>query len=76
MGRFQSCFEGAAVTLVLKSSYAIVHAYHFLAPDMRLGVIIHFADHLRTVRYKDRQVSVAAGLSVHVACLVAFVSVL
>jgi hypothetical protein len=54
---------------MLEINYAIVHKYHLLAPDMRLGVVIHFADHLRTVRYKDRQVSVAVGLSVHVACL-------
>jgi hypothetical protein len=54
---------------MLKINYAIVHAYHLLALDRRLGVVIHFADHLRTVRYKDRQVSVTVGLSIHVACL-------
>jgi hypothetical protein len=54
---------------VLEKIYAIVHAYHSLAPDMRLGVVIFFADHSRNAEYKDRQVSVAVRLNVHVAFL-------
>jgi hypothetical protein len=68
VGRIRDCFEGAVDTLALEKIYAIVHAYHSLAPDMRLGVVI-FADHRRNEEYKDRQVSVAVRLDVHVAFL-------
>lgn len=37
---------------MLETVYAIVHAYHFIAPDMRLGVVIYSADHVRTTSTK------------------------
>lgn len=55
---------------VLETIYAIVHAYQFIAPDMRLGVVIYSADHVRPTNYKDSRVSVTARLNVHSACLV------
>lgn len=55
---------------MLEKIYAIVHAYQSTAPDMRLGAVIYFADHVRTTNYKDSQDSVTARLDVHSALLI------